>query len=179
MKLHSLIQSLRKFRSLHHWVGIFAVTILFVTALTGILLGWKKHNSVLQPPTQKGTSSDVSEWVSFNHVVTTAHHALDSVAHVSGDIEKLDVRVDKGIIKVIYLNYWEVQVDGKTGKALSVAQRPSDWIEHIHDGSIISDNFKLLYTNYTGWSLLILSITGFWLWLGPRKIRSEKTKKLS
>ncbi|MFY8037539.1 MAG: DNA mismatch repair protein, partial [Cyclobacteriaceae bacterium] len=135
--------------------------------------------ATLQPPTQKGSSVNLSEWVSFDRVVSTAHHALDSVAHVSGEIEKLDVRIDKGVIKVIYLNYWEVQIDGKTGKALSVAQRPSDWIEHIHDGSIISDNFKLLYTNYTGWSLLILSITGFWLWFGPRKIRNEKMKKSS
>lgn len=177
MKLHSLIQSLRKFRSLHHWVGISAVAFLFVTALSGILLGWKKHHSTLQPPTQKGSSSNLSEWVSFDRVVFMAHHALDSVAHASGEIEKLDVRIDKGIIKVIYLNYWEVQVDGKTGKALSVAQRPSDWIEHIHDGSIISDNFKLVYTNYTGWSLLLLSVTGFWLWAGPRKIRNKKAKK--
>ncbi|NOS91297.1 MAG: PepSY domain-containing protein [Cyclobacteriaceae bacterium] len=177
MKLQSLIQSLRKFRSLHHWVGISAVAFLFVTAFTGILLGWKKHNATLQPPTQKGSSSNLSEWVSFDRVVAAAHHALDSVAHVSSEVEKLDVRIDKGVIKVIYLNYWEVQVDGKTAKALSVAKRPSDWIEHIHDGSIISDNFKLLYTNYTGLSLLILSITGFWLWFGPRKIRSEKTKK--
>jgi hypothetical protein len=101
--------------------------------------------------------------------------AIDSVTHEENPIDKLDVRLDKGIIKVLFTKgYWEVQVDGKTGKALSVAQRHSDWIEHVHDGSIISDGFKLVYTNYIGWGLLVLALTGFWLWYGPRRIRKFK-----
>ncbi len=174
MKLQSAVVSLRKFRSLHHWVGISVLAFLLITSLTGVLLGWKKNVDTLQPPTQKGTSSDLTTWVSFDRVANTAHHALDSVAALSATIEKLDVRINKGIIKVIYLNYWEVQVDGKTGKALSVAKRPSDWIERIHDGSIISDSFKLFYTNYIGWCLVLLSVSGFWLWYGPKKIRRRK-----
>jgi len=70
--------------------------------------------------------------------------------------------------------YWEVQVDPSTGKSLSVAQRHADWIEHVHDGSIINDFFKLIYTNYIGIGLLFLAITGFWLWYGPKVIRKAK-----
>jgi len=44
---------------------------------------------------------------------------------------------------------------------------------------VISDNFKLIYTNYTGWSLLILSITGFGCGLALEKSEVKKTKKLS
>jgi hypothetical protein len=67
-----------------------------------------------------------------------------------------------------------VQVDASAGKALSVAKRHADWIEHVHDGSIISELFKLIYTNYIGWGLLILAISGFWLWYGPKAIRHAK-----
>jgi uncharacterized iron-regulated membrane protein len=174
MKLTSLVHRTRQFRSLHKWIGISVFMFMLLSSITGLLLGWKKNVEILQPTTQKGGSKAVDEWVSFEQVVRSADKALDSVRHERSGIERLDARPDKGIIKVVYLNYWEVQIDGKTGKALSVAPRHADWIEHIHDGSIISEGFKLLYTNYIGWGLLIMSITGFWLWYGPRRIRQVK-----
>ena len=176
MKLPNLVLRLRQFRSLHHWIGISIVLFMVISSVSGLLLGWKKNVDVLQPPMQKGLSDQVGEWVSFDQVVRTADLALDSLLHEKVGIERLDARPDKGIIKVVYLNYWEVQVDGKSGKALSVGPRHADWIEHIHDGSIISDGFKLFYTNYIGWGLLAMSISGFWLWYGPRVIRSLKAK---
>jgi len=176
MSLNSLVRGLRQFRSIHQWIGIGVVVFLLFSSVTGLLLGWKKEVAWLQPPTQKGGSTDVADWVSYDQVVKTANRALDSVCHEQSGIERIDARPDKGIIKVVYLNFWEVQVDGKSGKALSVAPRNADWIEHIHDGSIISDGFKLLYTNYIGLGLLVMSITGFWLWLGPRTIRKLKNQ---
>lgn len=174
MSLNGLVQRLRQFRTLHHWVGIAVVLFMFISGITGLLLGWKKNVDLLQPPTIKGGSVDIADWVSYETVVRNANRALDSVLHEQHGIERIDARPDKGIIKVVYLNYWEVQVDGKSGKALSVAPRHADWIEHIHDGSIISDGFKLLYTNYIGLGLMTMSITGFWLWYGPRRIRQKK-----
>lgn len=174
MSLNSLVRRLRQFRSLHQWIGIGVVIFLLFSSVTGLFLGWKKEVAWLQPPTLKGGSTDVADWVSFDVIVQTANRALDSVLHEPSSIERIDARPDKGIVKVVYLNYWEVQVDGKSGKALSVAPRNADWIEHVHDGSIISDGFKLLFTNYIGLGLLIMSLTGFWLWLGPRWIRRVK-----
>jgi uncharacterized iron-regulated membrane protein len=174
----ALVIWLRKFRSLHHWIGISVVLFMFISAVTGILLGWKKDVDLLQPPTQPGRTSDVAEWVSYDQVVRSANHALDSVRHETSGIERIDARPDKGIIKVVYVNYWEVQIDGKTGKALSVAPRHADWIEHIHDGSYFGDGFKLIYTNYIGWGLLLMTVTGFWLWYGPRRIRKLKEKEI-
>ncbi len=174
MSINSLVHRLRQFRSFHHWIGISVVLFLFISSLTGLLLGWKKNVAILQPPVHPGGSTDVAEWISYEQVVKSANNALDSVCRVQAGIERIDARPDKGIIKVIYLNYWEVQVDGKTGRALSVAPRHADWIEHIHDGSIISEGFKLLYTNYIGWGLFAMTITGFWLWYAPRRIRKLK-----
>jgi uncharacterized iron-regulated membrane protein len=176
MIIQNLVHRLRQFRSIHKWIGISVVLFMLITSSTGLLLGWKKNVELLQPPTLKGSSTNVSEWVSFEVISNSAIHALDSVTHEPNTIDRLDVRYDKGIIKVLFLKgYWEVQVDASTGKALSVAKRHADWIEHVHDGSIISELFKLIYTNYIGWGLLILAISGFWLWYGPRAIRKAKS----
>lgn len=175
MALQKLVNSLRQFRVLHKWVGISIVAFMLVTSITGLLLGWKKNVEWLQPPTGKGQSLNLQEWTSFDVIAKSAIRALDSITHQPNRIDKMDVRLDKGIVKVLFVKgYWEVQVDSKTGRTLSVAQRHSDWIEHVHDGSIVSDGFKLFYTNYIGWGLLILTVTGFWLWYGPRRIRKFK-----
>jgi uncharacterized iron-regulated membrane protein len=176
MIIQNLVHRLRQFRSLHKWIGISVALFMLITSITGVMLGWKKNVELLQPATLKGKSTDVSKWVSFEVVSHSALHAIDSVTYKDNLIDRLDVRYDQGIIKVLFTKgYWEVQIDATTGKALSVAQRHADWIEHIHDGSIISDFFKLIYTNYLGWGLLILSMTGFWLWYGPKVIRKAKS----
>ena len=175
MIIRNLVHRLRQFRSLHKWIGISVALFMLITSTTGVLLGWKKNVELLQPATLKGESTDVAKWVSLETVSQSALRAIDSVTQEENAIDRLDVRYDKGIIKVLFTKgYWEVQIDATTGKVLSVAQRHADWIEHIHDGSIISDLFKLIYTNYIGIGLLFLSITGFWLWYGPKVIRKAK-----
>ncbi|MBO6762019.1 MAG: DNA mismatch repair protein, partial [Roseivirga sp.] len=89
----------------------------------------------------------------------------------------IEYRPTKGIAKVIFdTGSWEVQVDASSLEVLSVAKRHSDWIETIHDGSIISDAFKLVSMNILGLGLVFLTVTGLWLWYGPKRIRSLKSK---
>jgi uncharacterized iron-regulated membrane protein len=90
----------------------------------------------------------------------------------------MDIRPSKGIVKILFEDgNWEVQVDGKSGEVLSIDKRYSDWIESLHDGSIISDGFKLVSMNFLGMGLLFLIFTGLWLWYGPRRIRIKKRVK--
>lgn len=178
MIIQNLVHRLRQFRSIHKWIGISVALFMLITSVTGVMLGWKKNVELLQPATLKGGTLDVTKWVNFEKVSQSALRAIDSVTNEENSIDRLDVRFDKGIIKVLFTKgYWEVQVDAKTGKALSVAKRHADWIEHVHDGSIIGDTFKLIYTNYIGWGLLTLAITGFFLWYGPRAIRKMKASQ--
>ncbi len=174
MALQILVNSLRKFRSWHHWIGISIVAFMLITSITGIFLGWKKNVALLQPPTLRGSNTTAATWISFDQVINISKHAMDSVTGHTIEMDRMDVRPERALVKVTFKEYWEVQVDLASGRVLSVAQRHADWIEHIHDGSIISDGFKLLYTNYIGVGLLLLSITGFWLWYGPRVIRKIK-----
>lgn len=161
-------------------MGLVVALILLISALTGIFLAWKKDVDLLQPPTQKGARSGLAGWLPLEQLADTAKLALlrhrPELADVG--IDRMDVRPSKGIVKVLFdKGWWEVQVDGTTGKALSVAKRHSDWIEKVHDGSIISDGFKLLSMNFLGFGCLILILTGFWLWYGPRLYRRIRRRR--
>lgn len=167
---------LRSYRVYHRYLGLGLGVFLIISSVTGLLLGWKKDVDLLQPPTQKGATTDLPQWISLADMATIAQTALDSAQQLPNTpIDRLEARPDKGIVKVLFAEgYWEVQLDGSTGKVLSVARRHSDWIEHLHDGSIISDGFKLVSMNVLGLGLLALVISGFILWLFPRKVRQLK-----
>jgi uncharacterized iron-regulated membrane protein len=175
MILKKLVKQLRQFRSLHKWIGISLAFFILISSITGVLLGWKKNVELLQPATHEGASTSLNEWISFDRVAKVAQQALDSVTKETIEIDRMDVRPDKGIIKVTFKKgYWEIQVDGATGKVLSVAKRHADWIEHIHDGSIISEFVKVVYTNIIGLGLSILALSGVFLWYGPKAVRKMK-----
>ncbi len=172
------IQSLRKFRALHRLLGITLAILLVISALTGILLSWKKDVAIIQPPTVKGSSKEMSHWKSFSELDSLAKVAFYSAHPDQGEnkIDRFDVRPSKGIIKVLFeKGYWEVQIDPLSGDIKSIARRHSDWIEALHDGSIVTDLFKLIAMNFLGIGLLFLITTGLWLWYGPKRIRKKKT----
>ncbi|MFT6995171.1 MAG: hypothetical protein ACJA1P_001912, partial [Maribacter sp.] len=56
-------------------------------------------------------------------------------------------------------------------------RRRADFIENIHDASVL-DNYlntggyiKLIYTTVMSIALLLFTVTGFWLWYGPKRMR--------
>lgn len=151
-----------------------------ISAVTGVLLALKKDVDIIQPPTQKGVSANLAEWKSLEEISAIAEKALYETypEQKENSVDKMDARPSKGIVKVLFEEgNWEVQVDGKSGEVKSVEKRYSDWIESLHDGSIISDGFKLISMNFLGIGLLFLIGTGVWLWYGPRRVRIKKRKK--
>ncbi|MEL6718299.1 MAG: PepSY-associated TM helix domain-containing protein [Bacteroidota bacterium] len=179
MKAQHYIESLRKSRTWHRWLGVCLSLLLIISASTGILLALKKEVSSIQPPTQKGSSSDLKSWQSMDQLAVIAQEALAAQEEtISTNIDRMDVRPSKGIVKVLFEEaWWEVQVDGKSGEVLSIAKRHSDWIEALHDGSIISNGFKLVSMNFLGFGLLLMILTGLWLWYGPKQFRKQKNKR--
>lgn len=174
-----IVKALRKFRVLHRWFGICLAAFLLLSAATGILLSLKKNFDILQPPTQKGQSKDLTTWKSLDELQAAAYQAaLAENPDTKNVIARMDVRPDKGIVKVIFEeDNLEIQLDGTTSEVLSVAPRWSDWIESLHDGSIISDLFKVISMNVLGWGLIAMIVTGFLLWYGPRRIRKLRKKR--
>ena len=119
----------------------------------------------------------MAEWQPLEALVNIAVEALLAETGVKNGVDRIDARPSKGMVKVLFeKGYWEVQVDAKSGKVLSVARRHSDWIEAIHDGSIVSQLFKLISMNILGIGLFILVVAGIWLWYGPKKVRKLRKR---
>jgi len=178
-RIKRYIKSLRSLRLWHRYLGITLALLLLISAVTGILLSWKKEFDVIQPSTQKGVAKDLVDWKPIHELadIASTHFYEIYPSQKDNPIARLDVRPSKGVMKVVYENEnWEVQVDGASGEILSVAQRNSDWIESIHDGSIISDLFKLISMNFLGVGLILLLTSGLWLWYGPGLIRKWKKR---
>jgi hypothetical protein len=96
-----------------------------------------------------------------------------------GDVDRLDVRPGKGIVKVTLYSRWEAQIDLGSGEVLQTAYRRSDLIESIHDGSFFAGDWtKLGLFLPAGLTLLMLWLSGVWmLWVnlhGKRKKRRER-----
>lgn len=144
-----------------------------------MFLALKKEFNILQPVSQKGTSDSLKDWKSVEEIAQLAQSAFiqQYPNQINNTVSRIDVRPGKGIAKVLFeKGYWEVQVDGTTGAVLSMAKRHSDWIESLHDGSIISDGFKLISMNLLGLGVLFLIATGLWLRYGPGLVKKSKRK---
>ncbi len=179
---------LRSFRKVHRTTGAFLFTFFFVIAVTGLLLGWKKNSGdYLLPKTQQGIAHNLKGWLSVDSLHKIAVHYLqDSVSSTaSSSLERIDIRPEKGIAKFVFEeNFIGLQLDGVTGQLLHIDKRRSDFIEKVHDGSILDLYFnnsggilKLIYTTIMGLALLVFTITGFWLWYGPKRMRAANHKK--
>lgn len=152
---------------------------MLVLGVTGLLLTWKSELS-FSPPTQQASSNN--PLISLAKIEKNAIQYIDSL-QLDNTINRIDYRPSKGIAKIRFENHFtELQIDCYSGKIVSTKQRTADLIEMIHDGSIIdylfkseSENTKLLYSSLSAFGLIILSISGFLLWLKPKQIKRHKT----
>lgn len=178
---------LRIFRKIHRITGACLFVFFFFVAITGLLLGWKKHSGgLILAKSYEGTSTDFKQWLPLDQLHQIACKVLhDSVSrNLSLELDRVDIRKDKGMVKFVFVaDYWGIQLDGATGKLLHLERRRADFIENIHDGSILdkylgtsNQQIKLVYTTIMGLALLTFTITGFWLWYGPKLMRRQATK---
>lgn len=178
---------IRIFRKTHRTTGALLFVIFLFISVTGILLGWKKHSGgLILPKSHQGTSTELHTWLPIDSLHKNACQILhDSVSSdLSPELERIDIRKDMGMVKFVFVDqFWEIQIDGATGKLLHLEQRHSDFIEKIHDGSILDYYFKtsngqakLVYSSVSGLALLAFTITGFWLWYGPKRMKRRSAK---
>jgi len=178
---------LRISRKIHRTTGAVLFVFFFVTACTGLLLGWKKHSGgIILPKSYQGKSTDPKDWLSLQELHTRAVDVVRTRIdpELSLEIERIDVRPDKGMVKFVFVDdYWGIQLDCTTGELLHIERRRSDFIENIHDGSVLDILFKtnygqikLVYTTVLGTALLMFTLTGFWLWYGPKQFRGSRRR---
>ena len=166
-------------RKLHRWGALACAipTLLVITA--GLLLQVKKQVQWVQPETRAGISSNEAPKQDWSNILKIAKSVPAAGVDDWHDIDRLDVRPAKGIVKVRCKNRWEVQIDLSSGKVLSSTYRRSDVIESLHDGSFFSDPVKMAIFLPNGIFLLGLWITGAWLWYLPFRSRRAKSRRAS
>lgn len=146
-----------------------------MVVVSGVILQLKKEFAWIQPTTKKGSSGTLS--LSFDEILDATRRIPEAEVQHWDDIDRVDVRPGKGMLKVRCANGWEIQLDAKTGEVLQVAYRRSDLIESIHDGSFFHDRFKLWVFLPTASVLGMLWLTGVYLFFLPYYAKWKKRRK--
>jgi len=162
-------------RLLHRWASIAISLPLLIVILSGFLLLFKKESNWIQPPTRAGTTSQLS--LSFDQILAISKSVPEAKIKSWDDVNRLDVRPKKGMVKVRAKNRWEIQIDTQTGHILQVAYRRSDLIESLHDGSFFHPNARLWIFFPVAILLLILWLSGIYLFIIRTKKRKPTPKK--
>lgn len=152
-------------RTIHKWASIIIAIPLLISFVTGVLLLVKKEFSVIQPPTMKGEAAVPA--INFDNILLAAQSVEQAQVNSWADVDRLDVRPSKGLIKIRSNNSFEIQIDAVTGKVLHVAKRNSDFIESIHDGTFFEKNANLWLMLPTAIIAIVLLITGVILFFLP------------
>lgn len=165
------------FRKIHHW-GSFLISLpLIIMIGAGVLLMLKKEVEWIQPSSQKGIVQEGIPMASMQELFDAAL----SVEHAGftrwDELERADLKPGKGIIKFVSASNWEVQIDTHTAEVLQIAQRRSDVIESIHDGSYFADWVKLWVFLPAGIGLFILWVTGIYLFVLMEYKKAQNRKR--
>ena len=163
-------------RKLHRWGALITAAPVLIIFLSGVLLQLKKDWAWVQPPTEKGSVPGELA-LSWDEVLQAVRGVPEAEVGTWADVDRLDVRPGRGILKVRANNRWEVQLDATSGAVLSSTYRRSDLIEAIHDGSWFHDQAKLWIWLPTAFILCGLWGTGVYLWLLPYLIKRRRKMK--
>lgn len=151
-------------RQVHYWLSLGVALPLGLVIASGLLLQLKKQLSWVQPTEQRGTGAPAVALPALLDSLR-AHPGLGVAAWE--DVDRIDVRPGKALIKVTTHDRLEIQLDAATGRVLQTSVRRSDLIESLHDGSFFGDAVKLGVFLPAGVLLLVLWGTGLVLFVQP------------
>lgn len=167
----------RDLRKIHRWGGALIALPFLLVLITGLILQVKKEVDWVQPPSQTGVSTIPT--ISFDDILSASKTVPEAKIQSWQDIDRLDVRPDKGIVKVRANNRWEIQIDTETSEILQVAYRRSELLESLHDGSWFHNSAKLWVFLPSGIVVTVLWITGIYLFFIPYFAKRKNRKKLN
>lgn len=162
-------------RKLHYWGSLVIALPIAVVICTGALLQLKKEIAWIQPVEVKTKAREFA--ITGDQILEAAKTAPELQVQSWADIARVDIRPDRGLVKVSAVNHWELQLHSATGETLQVAYRRSDLIESIHDGSWFHDAAKLWIFFPSGVLLFGLWLTGMYLFVLPYWVRAKRSAR--
>lgn len=170
---------LKHSRKIHYYGALICALPVLIIIVSGLLLILRKDLAWVQPPTQKGHSTELT--ISFAEVLTRAQSVEIADIKTWADISRLDVRPGKGLIKVRAKSGWEIQLDSHNGDILQTAYRRTGLIEAIHEGTFFHEYAKYGLFLPAAILLFVLLITGTYMGLkrlaADRKHKRQKNKQ--
>jgi uncharacterized iron-regulated membrane protein len=163
-------------REVHRWGSLITALPVIIMIVTGILLQLKKDVAWVQPPTQSGSGAPPT--LTFHEILEISRSVHRAEIQSWDDVDRLDARPAKGIVKVRARNRWEIQIDTSSGEVLQVSYRRSDLIESLHDGSFFHDSVKLWVFLPTAVILALLWVTGIYLFVLPYWIKRKRDSRV-
>jgi hypothetical protein len=164
-------------RKIHRWGAIICLLPLILVIISGLMLQLKKDIAWIQPTTMEGTPElPKIEW---NAILDLARSDEQAEIEDWSDVDRIDVQPSIGLIKLRAKNRWELQIDWATGEVLASEYRRSDLIESLHDGSFFGQTAKLWIFLPSGAVLLLLWLSGLYLWYLPYHARRKRRLRTS
>lgn len=155
--------------TMHRWLGLAAGLVLLVTAATGFLLLVKKHYVWLQPAVVRGADGPPTALQPLAAVYEAVFALGLPQFRSEQDIARIDFRPAQRVHKVISKHDdLEVQVCAITLRTSGPAVRRSDWLERLHDGSMLGDTVHAWVMPAVAVTLLLLALTGYVMWGWPK-----------
>lgn len=151
----------------HLWLGVLFTAVLLVLSITGILLNHKVPLGLMPEVSHEPTA----EFTAALPLAELARRALEAAGETGGiaSIDRMDVRPRRGLVKVRLRNpeSTEVTLDVASGSVLHIGARGDVFLERLHSGEALGDGWVLL-SDAGAIALIVLLVSGYWLWLWPR-----------
>ena len=157
-------------RTLHRWLTVLVALPFGVILLSGLLLQTRSFNTWLQTAPAPVTAGGLN--LSFDMMLSRLREIPEAGVQSWNDVKQIDIRPDKGHIRVrSKKNFTEVQFS-PSGDVLQVAPRRTSWIISIHDGAYFGETMKWWVFIPASLALLVMYFTGLWLFVKPWLNRS-------
>jgi uncharacterized iron-regulated membrane protein len=152
----------------HLWLGVIFTVVLLVVSVTGILLNHKRGLG-LMPEVEHTPSGEFGAALSLDELARRALREVGDSSSPDLAIDRMDVRPRDGLVKVRLRNATstEVTLDIVSGRVLATDARGDVFLEKLHSGEIFGSQ-GILLSDAGAIALILLLITGYWLWLRPR-----------
>lgn len=160
-------------RTLHRWLTVFVALPFGVILLSGLLLQTRSFNTWLQTAPAPVQAAPLT--LSFETMLQRLQEIPESGISTWNDVKQIDIRPDKGHVRVRSKNnFMEVQFS-PSGEVLQVAPRRTSWLISIHDGAYFGELAKWWIFIPASLALLVMYFTGLWLFIKPLlKARAAK-----
>lgn len=152
----------------HLWLGIVVSMAVVVVCVTGVLLNHKRALG-LMPDVENREPRPLASSLPLHELVERAGRSA-APDGTPPPVDRLDVRPDDGLVKVRFddREVTEVTLDLATGDVLHVGQRNDVFLEKLHSGEIFGEHGVLL-SDAAAVALTLLLLSGYWIWLYPRR----------